>query len=268
LSILENEKEYKKALPAKSMITITPSTELANLGGFSVQTWGLIVAIGIIIALILMLREAKRKKVIGEAESLIAYIAIASIIGARLAYVAVNPSEFSDIISIFKIWNGGVISWGFLIGGIIGAFAFKFLKKEKIYDLLDLMAPYFILAIAIGRIGCFLRGCCFGMPTDLPWGVIYTGENSLSGNILVHPTQLYHAIADFIIFFVLKSRKKKTFLLFLILYSLERFFIDFLRFHLPGEYIGTITITQIIFIVIFAIALWLFVRKNKSNQKK
>ena len=95
------------------MITIMPSTELINIGGFSVQTWGFIVAIGMIVSLVLMLKEAKRKKVLDNAESLIAYIAIASIIGARLAYIALNPSEFSDIISIFEIWKGGVISWGF-----------------------------------------------------------------------------------------------------------------------------------------------------------
>jgi phosphatidylglycerol:prolipoprotein diacylglycerol transferase len=249
------------------MITITPSTELVNIWRFSVQTWGFIVALGIVFSLVLMLRKAKKSGVLDRAESLIAYIAIASIIGARLAYIAVNPSEFSGIISIFEIWNGGVISWGFLIGGVAGAFWFKFSRKEKIYDLLDLMAPYFILAIAIGRIGCFLRGCCFGVPTDLPWGVLYIGD-SLSGNLAVHPTQLYHAILDFIIFFVLKSRKKNTFLLFLVLYSAERFLIDFLRFHPSNEYIGPITITQIIFAIVFSIAVGLFLKKNKQIKKK
>jgi phosphatidylglycerol:prolipoprotein diacylglycerol transferase len=253
------------------MITITPSAELFNIGGFSVQTWGLIASLGIILALMLMLRKAKKKKVLDKAESLIAYIAIASIIGARLAYIAVNPLEFSNPLEIFKIWNGGVISWGFLIGGIAGAFAFKFLKKEKIYDLLDLMAPYFILAIAIGRIGCFLRGCCHGLPTNLPWGILYN-EGSLAAqaglHTAIHPTQLYHSIADFIIFFALKSRKKKAFLWFIILYSIERFFIDFLRFHPSNEYICIITITQAIFAIIFAIALWLLVRKTKPNKKK
>jgi phosphatidylglycerol:prolipoprotein diacylglycerol transferase len=229
-----------------------------------------------------MLKKAKQKKVVDDAESLIVFAMVFAIIGARIAYIIINPSEFPSFLSLFEIWKGGMISWGFLIGGILGAFIFKAskkMKKEKFLYLLDLMSPYLILAIAIGRIGCFLRGCCFGIPSDLPWAVNY-------GNGGVHPTQIYHSIADFLIFiFLLKMQKKKdkikekkmkskysilnlsgsTFMLFLMLYSLERFFIDFLRYHPAGEYIGKITITQIIFLVIFAASVF-FIKKEKEKE--
>ena len=235
-----------------------------------------------IFSLILMLRKAKQMKLLNDAESLIVFAMVFAIVGARIAYIIVNPSEFPSFLSLFEIWKGGMTSWGFLTGGILGAFAFKIskkMKKEKFLYLLDLMAPYLILAIAIGRIGCFLRGCCFGIPTELPWAVNY-GEGG------VHPTQIYHSIADFLIFiFLLKTQKKKeklkekrakskysifniagsTFILFLMLYSLERFFIDFLRYHPANEYIGRIAITQIIFMVIFA-ASFFFIKKEKEKE--
>lgn len=268
------------------MITITPSVELLKIGAFSVKTWGFIVALGIIAALFFIFRKAKEKKILNRTEELIAYFAVSALIGGRLAYVAVNPSEFSSVLSLFEIWKGGIISWGVLIGGIAGIFIFKItakIKADRLFSIVDLCAPYFALASAIGRIGCFLRGCCFGIQTALPWGVIYIeGLSSHQGLGAVHPTQIYHAIADFLIFIVLlrinrkkdilekKSKKSKyeffskkggVFLLFLALYSAERFFIDFLRWHSANDYIGRITVTQFIFIFIFLISLYLMKKK-------
>jgi len=272
-------------LKSKKMISIAQHTELFSILGYSVQTWGTIVAIGIIIALVLMLRKAQQKKVFEKAQALVLCVMISAIIGARFAYIIINLSEFHSTWSLFEIWNGGLISWGFILGGIIGTILFKIAgdaKNSETKDLLDMMAPYFILAIAIGRIGCFLRGCCFGIPSSLPWAVSYDGE------ISIHPTQIYHSIADFIIFFILlKINKKKdyleskkikskfeffnkkmgTFLLFILLYSAERFFIDFLRYHPASEYVGAITITQIIFVLLFAAAFWLLSGKIKKERK-
>jgi len=263
------------------MISLTSQTELFNILGYSVQTWGTIVAIGIIIGLFFMFRKAKQKKLFEQSQILITYFMIAAIICGRIAYILINPSEFPNFLSLFAIWGGGIISYGVLLGGILGVAAYKLTSKvsnSEIKEILDLIAPYFILAIAIGRIGCFLRGCCFGIPSDLPWAVSYNGE------IPVHPTQIYHAILDFIIFFTLLkvnrkkehlqakgieskfkffSRKGSTFLLFLILYSVERFFVDFLRYHPSTEYIGAISITQFVFMFIFAIAFWLLTKKSR-----
>ncbi|MEM2956511.1 MAG: prolipoprotein diacylglyceryl transferase [Candidatus Pacearchaeota archaeon] len=276
------------------MIYITPSTELFNILGYSVQTWGLIVAFGGLISLFLVLRKAKQKNIFNEMQTLIVYIIIASLVCARLAYIIINPSEFSSFWSFFEIWKGGVISYGMIFGGILGIIFFKLFTKittNELEELLDLAAPYFILAIAIGRIGCFLRGCCFGLPSELPWAVVYAGESfsRSAGLNSVHPTQIYHSILDFIIFIILlRINKKKeylekrkqeskfdlfnkkgsTFLLFLLLYSAERFFIDFLRWHSPTEYIGRITITQIIFLFIFVVTFSILLKKKNKKRKK
>jgi len=257
------------------MIYLHAQTELFKIAGFSVQTWGSLVAIGIIIAIILMLKEARKKNLDDDVLNILVFMLFSGIICGRLAYIILNPSSFSGFLSYFALWQGGIISWGVLIGVLIGAFLFKFTTKTKFNELiglLDLMAPYLILAIAIGRIGCLLRGCCYGLPTALPWGIVYSGGFSQGS---VHPTQLYHSIFDFIIFFVLlKLGKKKSilenyqlkskyrffnvkgsiFLLFLILYSTERFFVDFLRYHPASEYVAGFTVTQLIFAAIFIVA--------------
>lgn len=267
------------------MLSITPHTELFSILGYSIKTWGTVVALGMALSLFLMLKKAAKKKLFDNAEILISYVMISALIGARIAYILVNPDEFPSFLSLFMISEGGLISWGVLLGGIFGVILCKLftsMKNEKIRELLDLMAPYFMLAIAIGRIGCFLRGCCYGIPSELPWAVNY-GEGA------VHPTQLYHALLDFLIFFALLkvnskkealqakkieskfsliNRKGSTFLLFLILYSAERFFVDFLRFHPAAEYIGMISITQTVFMFIFAVAFWLIIKRKKKKKKK
>lgn len=273
------------------MITVHASTELLRIGSFAVQTWGAFVALGILIAIAFILREAKKKKLTDKIETLLLFIIVFGLIGGRMAYILVNPGQFQSIISFFELWKGGLISFGVLLGVILGAFAFKLTNKIKSGEfsaILDLMAPWLILAIAIGRIGCFLRGCCFGLPTTLPWGVAYVGENSLAEqNLILHPTQIYHLIADLIIFFIilklynkkqfLQSKNKKSkypffnkngtlFLMFLILYSVERFFIDFLRYHPINEYAFGFSITQIVFLAIFIISFVLL--KTKEIDKK
>jgi len=270
------------------MISLTASTELFKIWGFSVQTWGSIVALGIIIGIVLMLVEAKKRKLYDLPISILAYMMVLGLIFGRIAYILVNLNQFQTFFSLFEIWKGGIISWGVLLGVIAGILIFKWMNKitfKQIFELADLMAPYLILAVAIGRIGCFLRGCCFGIPTALPWGLVYSGNDLLPALYLgkgLHPTELYHSIADFIIFFVLlklyKKREKlkqvnaksrftffnksgNIFLLFIMLYSAERFFIDFLRYHPANEYLLGITITQIIFATLFMVSLFLTKRK-------
>jgi len=284
------------------MITLSPTSEILKINEIIVpsftipsitfQAWGTIVAIGVILALLLIYKKAKQKKVYHEINGLIFLTTLFALIGARIAYIAINLGQFSDFMSMMDIWEGGLIGWGAILGGILGILIFKIstkIKSKDLFYLLELMAPYIALAFAIGRIGCFVRGCCFGIPTNLPWGILYTGNShAAQAGILtaVHPTQIYHAILDFIIFIILlKANKRKetlekknklknsilgiggfTFLLFLMLYSTERFFIDFLRWHPASEYIGTLTITQTVYFFVFVIA-FLLTRKIKKKNK-
>jgi phosphatidylglycerol:prolipoprotein diacylglycerol transferase len=265
------------------MISINESTVLFKIGDFSVQTWGSIVAFGILAGLILFFIEAKKRKMYEKAEGMLAFMMIFGLVFGRLAYILVNLNQFPNLYSWFEVWQGGIISWGVLIGVMIGSLVFKWLSKikfDELFSLIDMIAPYLILAIGIGRIGCFLRGCCFGIPSSLPWAVNY-------GQGAVHPTQIYHFLADMIIFFVLfKLYKKKEhlrqadkksrfdffnkagsiFLMFLILFSVERFFIDFLRYHPANEYFSIFSITQWMFLAIFIVSFVLLRIKEKKKK--
>jgi phosphatidylglycerol:prolipoprotein diacylglycerol transferase len=140
----------------------------------------------------------------------------------------------------------------------------------------DLWAPAAAAGQAIGRIGCFMAGCCYGTPTDLKWGVIFTHPDSLAPiNIPLHPTQIYSSMSGFIVFFILLAiRSKKTFkgqvfLWFLILHSTARLIIERFR----GDYRGIIlntgmSVTQLltVFILISAVVA-LIVLKPKTGKQ-
>ena len=213
--------------------------------------------VSIAVLLSTYLAAKKAKKDADHIYNLVAYIVIGLIIGGRLTYVLAHLKDFTNILDIFKIWEGGLIFYGGLIGALLAASIY--LKKNKLnfWKYLDILAPYTALGIAIGRIGCFLNGCCHGLKTNVPWAIYHLGE-------LRHPTQLYSSLNALIIFLILRKVKKKfngqIFLLFLLLYSATRFVIEFFRYY---EFrIFSLTGSQIISIILFIIALILYKRKS------
>jgi len=261
-------------------IYYTPHPVLFSMGPFTVYGWGLLNALAILIAGFLVFKKAKRhfdeKTILG----IIISGVISGLIFARIFYILIYMNEFSTFWSLFEVWNGGLEGFGTFIGGILGVFFYAKIKKIDACKFLDIAAPYIALGYAIGRIGCFLRGCCFGIPTNLPWGIIYS-EGSLAAaqylNQAVHPTQLYHSIADFIIFAVLIfiSRKKERqfikkksggiFLLFLALYSIERFFIDLFRWHSSSQLLAFgISIEQLFYLLLFIASILIIRIRNRK----
>jgi len=242
------------------MLPYTPHPVLLDLGFLKIYSWGFMVAIAFIAATILAAREAKRKGISPEKiYSLVAYIIIGAIIGSRIGYILFNPTSISDI---FKFWEGGMAFHGGFIGGVL--FGFFYVRKNKLnfWKITDICAPSIPLAQAIGRIGCFLRGCCYGIETTLPWGINYLGG-------IRHPTQIYSSIALFLIFIFLSKQKHKKsfngslFLTYIIIYSIFRFFIDFIRAE-PRVLLG-LTGAQIVSIVLFVIAIFIVLRFKKKN---
>jgi len=242
------------------MIPYITHPVLLDLGFLKIYSWGFMVALAFIVATILSAKEAKRKKIDHEKiYSLVAYIIIGAIIGSRIGYLLFNPTSILDI---FKFWEGGLSFHGGFIGGTL--FGFFYVKKNKLnfWEIADVVAPSIPLAQAIGRIGCFLRGCCYGIETALPWGINYLGETR-------HPTQIYSSIALFLIFIFLSKQKYKKsfngalFLTYIIIYSVFRFFIEFIRAE-PRVLFG-LTGAQIASIVLFVIAIFIFLRFKKKN---
>jgi len=260
------------------MIKYQPTPILFHLGSFNIYTYGIVIAVAFLTALFFILKKAKKEGVKEEhIYNLVLSIAIGSLVLGRIFYFFVNIGEFSSFLDIFAIWRGGFFGIGTLFGGLLGALIYTKKAKLDFAQIMDLIAPYVALAFAIGRIGCFLRGCCFGMPTTLPWGIVYS-ENSLAAEagfagVPLHPTQLYHVLCNFIIFLILlrinkinklKKPKGMTFLLFLLLFSLQRILIDFIRYYPPEYYIFSFTIFQLAYALVFIFVAVLLLKRLRE----
>lgn len=197
------------------------------------------------------------------------WILLAGVIGARALHVFANFSHYiNDPISMLYIWKGGLAFYGGLILAILVSIIFMIKNKMPVLKTADLIAPYLALGHSIGRIGCFFNGCCFGKPVTHKFlGVTYSFES-----IRRHPAQLYAAFCLLLIFVILRIIQKKpkfsgfVFSTYLLLYSTQRFFIDFSRGDNPIFSLG-LTISQSISLVIFGVAILMlgYLKKNGTD---
>ncbi len=220
--------------------------KLLTIHSFVLPTYGLLVASGFITGLFVSIRLAQREGLSKEAiYNLGIYLALAGMIGAKLfllvqdrAYYWENPRQ---IFSLSTLQSGGVYYGGLLVA-IAVAFWFAWANRIPFVKLGDVFSPGIAIGHALGRVGCFSAGCCWGLPTNLPWGVTFTDPYShevvgVPLGVKIHPTQLYEAIAEAAIFAFLYFRyPKKRFdgqILgwYLMLYPTARFLVEFLRSH-------------------------------------
>ena len=242
-------------------LTLTsPGAELFKLGPFSFRWYGLLIAISVLIGLNLSSLLANKKGLKkGIINDLLPILVFASVIGARIYYVAFEWRHFTGINfwssinflnlripipSVLEIWGGGIAIHGALILGSISVIFFCRWRKESFWDVLDVLVPSVALGQSIGRWGNFFNNEAFGIPTNLPWKLfipfnyrpqIFSSEN------FFHPTFLYESIWNILIFvfliYLLKRSNQKSLNLpsgslsciYLITYSLGRFWIEALR---------------------------------------
>ena len=170
------------------------------------------------------------------------WILFAAIFGSRLLYIFLHWQEFEhDLVGTFAFWRGGLqglVFYGGFLGALVMGLTFARVNRVPLLGLLDAAAPSIMLGEFFTRIGCFLNGCCFGKACGLPWAVTFPTDSpaAVVGGP-VHPTQLYSSLAGLILFgiaLLLERRKWRPGILFgvmLILYSLFRFLIDFVRYY-------------------------------------
>ena len=222
---------------------------LFTIGPFSLHTYGLAMALAFGLGIWVAMKRAEPHGFGAKnALDLSIYILIFSLVGARFTYVVTHMDEFTDhpLDMISPIQHNGQIGIAglVLLGGVAAAFltvyVFARRKQTPFFAITDIFIPSTALGIAIGRLGCFFNGCCFGEPTHLPWGMKFP-KDSLAGSIFpdtfIQPTQLYETTAMLILFaFLLLYDKKRhptgrVTGIFLIAYGAWRYFNESLRWY-------------------------------------
>jgi len=250
---------------------------IVKLGPLTIYSYGLMVAIAFLLGIYIARIEARRKNIkIDLVYDLSFYLVIGSLVGARLYYLIFsNPSSFiKDPASIFKVWQGGLAIHGAILGGVVAGLIFCKFYKVGFWKFADLVAPSIILGQAVGRIGCFLNGCCYGVPTESMFGIRFP-EDSLAwityNGLAVHPTQLYEFILNIIGFFVLWAMRKRMkfegglFLFYLMIYNSMRIAVASLRGDSLYIWNTDWKIAQVVSGIIFAAALIIFIKKKKRD---
>ena len=251
--------------------------QIIKIGDFFIPTYGVLVTAGFLLGLWVAARLATRSGLNSDAVlNLGISCALAGILGAKLlmliadfSYYRQNPGE---IFSLATLQAGGVFQGGLLLAV---ATAFFIVRRNKLPGLAtaDVLAPGVALGHAIGRLGCFAAGCCWGLECHLPWAVTFRNPvaNQLFGtplNLPLHPTQLYEAAVEALIFVVLyrqflRPHRAGTIIgLYLVLYSSARFLIEFVREHdQPNPIDGPLSSAQWIALATLAAGVWLLARK-------
>ncbi len=258
--------------------------QLFSYGSFVLPTYGLLVASGFAVGLVMALRLARQEGLDKAAiYNLGVYVALAALLGAKLLlifqdmdYYRQNPGT---IFSFSTIQSGGIF-YGGLIGGIGMALWYGRRVQLPFLRTADAFAPGIALGHFFGRLGCFSAGCCWGEPTTLPWGVTFSNPYShqtvgVPLDIALHPTQLYEAAAELAIFaFLYRLYRQKRFhgqILgwYLLLYPAARFIIEFVRSHSEAAYFGgqLFSLTQWAGLLLVGFAAWLLWFSSSSRQR-
>lgn len=242
---------------------------LFKLFGLPIYGYGTMIALGIIAAVLLVSYRAKKQGYDEDSILNMSIIAIiCGILGGKLLYIIVDIKIYIDDPKQLLDVGSGFVILGAIIAGGLAVYFYARKKKWDVLKVMDMAIPSIPLAQGFGRIGCFLAGCCYGAPVKNPsWGVVFKNSDFAPKDCAVYPTQIYSSIFDFCLAFFLlyysrKERKKgRIFSLYVIIYSIGRFFIEFVRDD-PRGTIGLLSTSQ--FISIFTLILGILV----FNQSK
>jgi phosphatidylglycerol:prolipoprotein diacylglycerol transferase len=242
---------------------------LFTIKGITVYSYSFFISLGLLFAFLLFLFEVRRRGFdVGLGVNLNFWALISALIGAKLLYLIENLGYLSkNPNDIYILLKGGMATHGALLGALLAILII--FRKRKLNGFLwaDMCAPSVALGQAVGRVGCLMAGCCYGLPTSLPWGIVFTKSHIAPIGIPLHPTQIYQIILNLLIFgFLFLRRKKVSFngeliLSYVFLYTAARSVVGIFRAGVPQEFFGLeISATQIINLVAVIIAAILYYR--------
>jgi phosphatidylglycerol---prolipoprotein diacylglyceryl transferase len=249
---------------------------LISIGSFFLPTYGTLVALGFLAGLFVTVRLAKRAGLKPDPiVNLTIYSALAGLLGAKIAMLLFDfPTYWAhpgDIFTRETLQAAGVYQGGLVLALIVAAW---YIRSQKLPWLttFDVFAPGIAVGHAIGRLGCLAAGCCWGIPTWAPWAITFRNTQAwqLTGvplGIPLHPTQLYESLTEAILFAVLLWRIRRPHAegaiigLYLILYSVSRFVIEFFRFHEQPTQLG-LSLTQWMSIGLLLLGVWILMNRR------
>jgi phosphatidylglycerol---prolipoprotein diacylglyceryl transferase len=253
--------------------------------GQEIYFYGIMIALGFALGLILAFRSAEKYNISKSTFSDLIIIGTpCAIIASRIYYVIFEWDSYkNDLMQVFNLRNGGLAIYGAVIGAAVSVTIYSRIKKIRILKYLDFVAPYFIMAQGIGRFGNFFNQEAFGTNTDLPWGmtgnIIVQELTKLSSNGFnvtpysnVHPTFLYEFIWNMLVFgtllFIRKKSNKdgRTVFAYMSLYGFGRMFIESLR--TDSLMLGSLRINQVLALALFFIFGLLFLMTFRKKKDK
>jgi phosphatidylglycerol:prolipoprotein diacylglycerol transferase len=242
------------------------------LGPITVYTYGVLLAAAYLFGLQLaIVRARKRELDATRVMDLGIYIIISALIGAKLLLLVTDFQTFRNSpAELLTLARSGGVFYGGLILAVVVSLIYIRRVGLPLWTTCDVFAPGIALGHVIGRFGCFFAGCCWGKPTTLPWGITFTDPFALANvgtplNVALHPTQLYEAGAELAILALLLGTEKKghrfagrTFWLYMLLYAISRFIIEFYRDDPRGS-LGPFSTSQFISVILAPLAIVMLV---------
>lgn len=245
---------------------------LIEIYGVQITTYGFMIAVSFAVMWLLSVHRGKK---LGYSEdfiqNLLAVIVLSAFIFARSLHVIIYWDEYSGRPSRILFSREGYVFLGGFVGAVLCSMAYCYAKGVKMMSMADLIFPYLALAQGIGRIGCFLFGCCYGGLCTMPWGVQFPKDSpafidhynhglldfNATHSLPVHPTQIYESLFSFAHFgILLLIQKNQTFrgqvaVCYLMIYSVGRFIIEIFRGDERGSLAGWLSTSQFISVVLF-----------------
>jgi phosphatidylglycerol:prolipoprotein diacylglycerol transferase len=255
--------------------------ELFSIGPITVYSYGVLLAVSYLLGLWLAMRRARAWGLdANRVLDLGIYIIIAALIGAKLLLLVVDFNQFrqspADLLSLAR--SGGVFYGGLILAVVV---AFWYIQKHRLpfWTTCDVFAPGIALGHVTGRLGCLAAGCCYGRPTDLPWGITFTSPLAAANvgtplGIPLHPTQIYEAGAELLILAVLLATERRgrrfsgrTFWLYMLLYAISRYVIEMFRGDPRGTVFGIFSTSQFISVLLAPLSVIMLVYLSRTTPE-
>lgn len=254
---------------------------LLEIGPVTIYSYGVLLAAAYLAGLWMAARRARRAGIDpSKVLDLGIWVIIAALVGAKALLFIVDYEQFTSSWAQFvTLLRSGGVFYGGLIAAVVVCIHQLRRHRLPLWACADLFAPAVALGYAIGRTGCLLAGCCYGVPTEVAWAITFTDPiaNLNVGtplNVPLHPTQIYEAAAGLVILAVLVALERRgvafpgrTFWLFVLFYAASRFVIEFFRGDERGMPIGTLSTSQLISIVLLPLSLFMLRSLSRRAQR-